>query len=178
MSEIKKLLTIHGFSEQESEKTYARWYNWLNDMLSEKDTKEFYNAIEESPHSDLVVVRDIDIALVCPHHLLPVIAKVSIGYVPDGKILGLSKFARIAQALGRSITQETYTYRLVNDISSKLEPKFVMAYVSATHTCMCIRGVKSANSKTVTKCHKYNSISSEDERKYAKEFIETLKLEA
>ena len=150
MSEIKQLLMLRGFTEEEATKTYNRWYAWLNDTLSVKDVEQHFKAIEESKYNQLVIVKDIDVNLVCPHHLLPVVMKVHIGYVPNGKILGLSKFARVAKDLARPITQENYTEQVVEIINKKLEPQFVMAIVVGKHMCMCVRGVLATGSATIT----------------------------
>jgi len=178
LSEIIKLLELRGFTPDEAKKTFDRWYAWLNNTLIKKDIKKHFNAIEESEYDQLIVIKDIDVPLVCPHHLLPVIMKVHIGYVPDGKILGLSKFARVAKDLARPLTQEEYTKLLVESIQNNLSPKFVMAIAVGQHMCMRVRGVESINSTTVTNCLRHENIENSEIKSYKEELMRVVKIDA
>ena len=91
----------------------------------------------------MLVTKPIEVWTICPHHLLPCILKVTIGYVPDGSVLGLSKFSRIAEIMGkRPILQEEYSRELANFLEERLEPKGVAIYIVGKHNCMIARGVK------------------------------------
>jgi GTP cyclohydrolase I len=94
-------------------------------------------------YNEMLIIQNIRVYTLCPHHLLPCLFLVNIGYVPRGKVLGLSKFARIAEALAKKpILQEQYTKELVVVIQNKLEPQGVAVYVRGRHSCMEFRGVK------------------------------------
>ena len=177
MSEIIELLIQKGFTEEEADKTFKRWYNWLNDSLKSKPIADHFNAIEDSKYDQLIIVKDIDANLICPHHLLPVIMRVHIGYVPDGKILGLSKFARIAKDLTMPMTQEEYTSRIVGSIMDNLTPKFVMEIVEGEHTCMRVRGIESKNSVTITNAIRCN-LKEGALRSYKEELMRAVRLDA
>lgn len=175
MSEIVDFLKINGFSEDEAVKTFKRFYSYLVTMCQKKDVKEHFKAIEESEYDQLIIVKDIDVNLMCPHHLLPVIMKVHISYVPNGKILGLSKFARVSRDLAKPITQEEYTDELVKIIQENLKPEFVMAIVEGEHTCMRARGVQSINSKTITNAIRHDEkITVNDVKSYKQEFMKVV----
>ena len=101
--------------------------------------------------SSMVVEKDITFYSVCEHHFLPFYGKVHIGYVPDGKVVGLSKLARTVEVFARRPQiQEQMTEQIANAIMTYLQPKGVMVYVEAEHMCMTMRGVKKPGSKTTT----------------------------
>lgn len=94
-------------------------------------------------YSEMLVVQDIKVHTLCPHHLLPCTFSVNIGYVPKDKVLGLSKFARVAKILAKKpILQEQYTSELVGSIQENLEPQGVAVYVRGRHSCMEVRGIE------------------------------------
>jgi len=113
-------------------------------------TKVFY----EPENSGLVIVKDIPFQSVCEHHLIPFIGKTCIAYKPeDGRILGLSKVARIVDVLsGRPQLQERLTAQIAETIWEIVKPKGVYVYVEAEHLCMTMRGVKKPGARTVTTC--------------------------
>lgn len=97
----------------------------------------------ENEYDEMVIVKKNSVWVLCPHHLLPVHLKVSIGFIPDGKVLGLSKFTRIATILGkRPIMQEQYSMELADFLYSSLKPKGVAVYIEGVHGCMASRGVQ------------------------------------
>ena len=170
-SEIIELLKISGWDDEEAKKTFDRWYNWLVESTKKEDVKQYFNAIEKIEYDQLVIVKDIDVDLVCPHHLLPVDLIVHIGYLPNGQILGLSKFARVAKALSYPQIQEGYTKQLVDIIFENLKPKWCMAIVIGEHSCMQCRGVRSKNSKTVTSAIRVPSNYPTKEEHLKREFM-------
>ena len=102
---------------------------------------------------DMVVERDIYFSSVCEHHLMPFFGKIAIAYIPDGKVVGLSKLARTVEVFARRLQiQERLTRQIAEEIMRVLKPKGVFIACEAEHTCMTCRGVKKAGSKTVTYC--------------------------
>lgn len=101
--------------------------------------------------SDIVLEKDITFYSMCEHHLLPFLGKVHIAYIPEGKVVGLSKLARTVEVFARRLQlQEQMTRQIADAIETNLSPKGVMVVVEAEHTCMTMRGVKKPGSKTVT----------------------------
>jgi len=102
-------------------------------------------------HEELVIVKDIVYYSQCEHHMAPFFGKIHIGYVPSGKIAGLSKFARLVEAVTRKLqVQERITSEIADVIVEVLKPHGVMVVVEGEHLCMCARGVKKYGSKTIT----------------------------
>lgn len=106
-----------------------------------------------SNQKELVVEKDITFYSVCEHHLLPFYGKVHIGYVPDGKVVGLSKLARTVEVFARRAQiQEQLTGQIADALMEILQPKGVIVMVEAEHMCMTMRGIKKPGSKTVSIC--------------------------
>lgn len=109
------------------------------------------NAVFETEYDDMVIVRDIEFYSLCEHHLLPFFGQAHIAYIPDGKILGLSKFARITDMFARRLqVQERLTTQIAEAIQETLTPKGVAVVLEAKHLCMMARGVEKQNSNMVT----------------------------
>ena len=101
--------------------------------------------------SEAVIERDIDFSSTCEHHLMPFFGKVHIAYVPDGKVVGLSKLARVVEVYAKRLQlQERLNSQIADAIFDVLQPKGVLVVVEAHHTCMSARGVKKISAKTVT----------------------------
>ena len=105
----------------------------------------------EDSHREMVVVRDIDLHSLCEHHMVPFTGRVHVGYIPDGKIIGLSKIARIAEVYGRRLqVQERLTSQIADALVEAVEPLGVAVVVECRHFCMVMRGVQKTAARTVT----------------------------
>jgi GTP cyclohydrolase I len=120
----------------------------------EQDIEEVINgAVFSSDAKDMVVVRDIELYSLCEHHLLPFIGKAQIAYIPNGKVLGLSKLARIVDVYARRLQiQEELTNQIANCIQKYTDAKGVGVVIEARHMCMMMRGVEKQNSSMTTSC--------------------------
>ncbi len=108
-------------------------------------------ALFEDCHRNMVLVKDIEMYSLCEHHLLPFFGKVHVAYIPNGKIVGLSKTARLVEVYARRLqVQERMTEQIAQAIWDKVEPEGVGVVVEAYHLCMMMRGVQKQNSKTIT----------------------------
>jgi GTP cyclohydrolase I len=109
------------------------------------------DALFEEPHESMVMVRDIELYSMCEHHLLPFFGKAHIAYIPDGRIVGLSKLPRIVEVFARRLqVQERLTEQVAQAIEDLLRPRGVGVVIEAAHLCMMMRGVEKQNSRTIT----------------------------
>ena len=116
-----------------------------------QDAGEHLSRIFHTETGDMVVEKDIQFYSVCEHHLLPFYGKVHIGYIPDGKVVGLSKLARTVEVYARRAQiQEQLTSQIADALMEHLAPKGVMVMIEAEHMCMTMRGVKKPGSQTVS----------------------------
>ena len=117
----------------------------------EQELRKFFT----EKYDEVVLVRDISFNSMCEHHLLPFMGKAHIGYIPDGRVIGLSKLARVVEAVSRRPqVQERMTEEIANLLEDELGAKGVAVVVEATHTCMTIRGVRKPGSVCVTSAMK------------------------
>ncbi len=108
-------------------------------------------AIFEEHHHNMVLVKDIEMYSLCEHHMLPFFGKVHVAYIPDGKIVGISKAARLVEVFARRFqVQERMTEQIAEALWELVEPQGVGVIVEAYHLCMMMRGVEKQNSKTLT----------------------------
>ncbi len=113
------------------------------------------SAVFQHPGSQMVIVKDIEFYSLCEHHILPFFGKVSVGYIPDGKIVGLSKLARTVDAYARRLqVQERLTGEICDAVDRALPNKGVIVVCQAAHLCMKMRGVEKQESTTVTMHYK------------------------
>ena len=133
-----------------------------------KAYNEFFSGYEMDPeeilektfeevegYDEMVIVKDIRVESHCEHHMVPIIGKAHIGYIPDKRVVGISKLARLVDVYAKRLqTQETMTAQIGQSIEKVLKPRGVAVVVDAAHQCMTTRGVHKMNSSTVTSCMK------------------------
>lgn len=136
---------------QETPRRVAEMYAELTSGMRE-DPKQHVVPLPGDKHDEMVIVKDISIASMCEHHLAPFVGKCHIAYIPkEGRILGISKLARLAETFSRRLQlQERLTTDIANTLFAGLKPIGVMVVIEAAHSCMTLRGVRKADAKTVT----------------------------
>ena len=129
------------------------------------------SALFTENHKQMIVVKDIEVYSMCEHHMLPFFGKAHIAYIPDGKIVGLSKIPRVVDAFSRRMqVQERLTDEIKSCIQDALNPLGVAVVIEAQHMCMCMRGIQKQNSVTTTSS--FNGAF--EKNKTRKEFISLL----
>ena len=129
----------------------AKSLEFLTQGYSMKSEDVINGALFEECHRNMVLVKDIEMYSLCEHHLLPFFGKVHVAYIPNGKIVGLSKTARLVEVYARRLqVQERLTEQIAQAIWERVEPEGVGVVVEAYHLCMMMRGVQKQNSKTIT----------------------------
>ena len=128
---------------------------WLTRGYGQAVEDVIGTAIFNEDHHNMVVVKDIEMYSMCEHHMLPFFGKVHVAYIPNGRILGLSKVPRIVDVFARRLqVQERLTEQVADAIQEVLKPEGVGVVVEAYHLCMMMRGVEKQNSKTITSAMK------------------------
>ena len=129
----------------------ARSLAWLTRGYDTDVRDVVGDAVFEEAHESMVMVRDIELYSLCEHHMLPFFGKAHIAYIPDGRIVGLSKLPRIVETFARRLqVQERLTEQIAHAVEEVLEPRGVGVVIEAYHLCMMMRGVEKQNSKTIT----------------------------
>lgn len=138
---------------QQTPERYARALLFFTKGYEENVKDVINNAIFEEDHDEMVIVRDINIFSLCEHHLVPFFGKIHIAYIPNSRVLGLSKLARLAEMFARRLqVQERLTKQVAMALWELLQPQGVAVVVECEHMCMEARGVQKPGSSTVTSC--------------------------
>ncbi|MBI4538776.1 MAG: GTP cyclohydrolase I FolE [Gemmatimonadetes bacterium] len=126
-------------------------WQWLTRGYRLSPGQVVVDALFEEPHHNMVLVKDIEVYSLCEHHMLPFFGKVHVAYIPNGKILGLSKIPRLVEVFARRLqVQERLTEQVAQALWDAIEPQGVGVVIEAYHLCMMMRGVEKQNSKTIT----------------------------
>ena len=166
-----------SISKEDAEKAVETLIRWAGDDPSREGLREtpkrvvkafneFFSGYNESPddylsktfedvqgYEDIVMLKDISFHSHCEHHMVPIIGKVHLAYIPTKKVVGISKLARVVDIFAKRLqTQETMTQQIANCIEKSLKPKGVAVYIEALHQCMTTRGVLKPNVSTITSC--------------------------
>jgi GTP cyclohydrolase IA len=129
----------------------AKAMRWLTKGYEQTAMDVIGDALFEEEHSSMVMVRDIELYSMCEHHMLPFFGKAHIAYIPNGKIVGLSKLPRVVEVFSRRLqVQERLTEQVADALEEALHPKGVGVVIEAVHLCMMMRGVEKQNSRTIT----------------------------
>ncbi len=130
----------------------AKAYRELFSGYDQDAEDELGRTFEEvAGYDDIVLVKDIPFFSHCEHHMVPIIGKAHVAYLPDGKVLGLSKIARVVDIFGRRLqTQESMTAQVAHAIDDTLRPRGVAVMIEAEHMCMAMRGIQKQGSTTIT----------------------------
>jgi len=153
---ITKMLELLGEDPKREglEKTPSRVrkaWAFLTEGYHEDPEAILNKALFSSSNDEMVVVRDIEFYSTCEHHMLPIIGRAHVAYIPDGKVVGLSKIPRIVNVFARRLQiQEQMTEQIADAIANTINPKGVAVVVHARHMCMEMRGVQKINSTTVS----------------------------
>ena len=149
IQEIGEDVTREGLVD--TPKRAAAAFRFLNNGYNRSLENVLNNAIFEADTEDMVIVKDIELYSLCEHHLLPFIGKCHVAYLPRGKVLGLSKVARIVDMFGRRLQiQERLTKQIADAIQTAVQPRGVAVVIEAKHLCMMMRGVEKQNSVMTT----------------------------
>lgn len=135
---------------RETPQRVARMYAELTSGYNDS-AKTHLSKVFTAENAEVVLEKDITFHSLCEHHMLPFFGKVHIAYIPNGKVVGLSKLARVVETFARRLQiQEQMTNQIADAIDDELSPKGVFVIIEAEHTCMTMRGIKKIGSKTVT----------------------------
>ncbi|HTW46121.1 MAG TPA: GTP cyclohydrolase I FolE [Acidobacteriaceae bacterium] len=124
---------------------------FLTKGYSENPTSILHDALFDVDYDEMVIVKDIEMFSLCEHHMLPFFGKVHVAYIPNGKVIGLSKIPRLVEVFARRLqVQERLTRQIADAIDEAIHPQGVGVVIEARHLCMMMRGVEKQNSSTVT----------------------------
>ncbi len=136
---------------KETPKRVAKSMQFLTQGYGTDPTEILKSAMFHEDYSEMVIVKDIELFSMCEHHMLPFIGKAHVAYIPDGRITGLSKIARVVDAYARRLqVQERLTMQIRDCIEDTLKPLGVAVVIEALHLCMVMRGVQKQHSVTTT----------------------------
>ncbi|MDR2068009.1 MAG: GTP cyclohydrolase I FolE [Holosporaceae bacterium] len=172
---IKSIIEQIDPDSSRLEKTPSRVAKVCKDSFSGYglDISNVVDKFYDSPMDDLIILKNIRFESYCEHHLVPMIGTASVGYVPQGKIVGASKLARIVDCFARRMQlQERMTMEIAHALESVLDVKWVGAYLEAEHFCISRRGVKKQESKFVTR---YFCGTLKNDLNLRREFLESVR---
>ena len=153
---VKEILALLGEDPEreglvKTPERVAKSLQFLTQGYAQNGTEIIRSAIFEEKYQQMVLVKDIELYSMCEHHMLPFIGKCHVAYIPNGKITGLSKIARIVETYARRLqVQERLTVQIRDCLADALKPLGVAVVIEAMHTCMSIRGVQKSNAITTT----------------------------
>ena len=155
-SHVKEILRLIGEDSgreglQKTPERVAKALQFLTKGYGENGAQIIESALFEEDYKHMVVVKDIELFSMCEHHMMPFIGKAHVAYLPDGRITGLSKIARVVETYARRLqVQERLTEQIRDCIQNTLHPLGVAVVIEAMHTCMSMRGVQKTNAVTTT----------------------------
>jgi GTP cyclohydrolase I len=149
---VRKPPVGRGLSGYSTEDLYAELITRLGEDPTRDGLEEILRgALFEVDYDEMVIVRDIEVFSLCEHHMLPFFGKVHVAYIPKGKVIGLSKIARLVEVFARRLqVQERLTRQIADAIQDAIDPQGVGVVIEARHLCMMMRGVEKQHSSTVT----------------------------
>ena len=153
---VKEILRLLGEDESregllKTPERVAKSLQYLTKGYAEDGKEIIRSAMFDEEYQQMVLVKDIELYSTCEHHMLPFIGKAHVAYIPNGKITGLSKIARVVETYARRLqVQERLTVQIRDCIQEALQPLGVAVVIEANHTCMQLRGVEKANAVTTT----------------------------
>ena len=165
----------NAVSDKEAEEAFIKIFQWIGEDPSREGLletpkrvvnafKEYFKGYNEDPkkilektfgdvdgYDDMVIQKNISVQSHCEHHMAPIIGVAHVSYIPNERIVGLSKLARVVEVFSRRLqTQERLTMQIANALMESLDPKGVAVSIDATHQCMTMRGIKKEQATTVT----------------------------
>jgi len=155
-SHVKEILRLLGEDPEreglvKTPERVAKAMQFMTQGYGQSGTEIIQKAIFDEEYKQMVIVRDIELYSLCEHHMCPFIGKAHVAYIPNGKITGLSKIARVVETYARRLqVQERLTVQIRNCIDESLHPLGVAVVIEAQHTCMSMRGVQKSNAITTT----------------------------
>ncbi len=153
---VREILELLGEDPQregllKTPERVAKSLQFLTQGYAQNGTQIIQSAIFDEKYQQMVLVKDIELYSMCEHHMLPFIGKCHVAYIPNGKITGLSKIARIVETFARRLqVQERLTVQIRDCMVDALKPLGVAVVIEAMHTCMSLRGVQKSNAITTT----------------------------
>ena len=157
-AQYKKLLQLIGENVnraglKETPERAAKALTYITSGYKEDVSKVVNNALFPSDNDEMIIVKDIELYSLCEHHMLPFFGKCHVGYLPNGKIIGLSKVARVVDIFARRLqVQENLTKQIAEVLLKHIGAKGVGVVIEAKHLCMMMRGVEKQNSIMTTSC--------------------------
>ena len=153
---VKSMMSYVGENPQregllETPKRVRKAYEFIYGGYKEDPKEILSKALFTSSNDEMVLIKDIEFYSTCEHHLLPIIGRVHVAYIPDGKVVGLSKIPRVVNVFARRMQiQEQLTEQIADAIMDAIAPKGVAVVIQARHMCMEMRGVEKINSTTTS----------------------------